>query len=117
MYEESYGLNVGAILYDGAGVDCTLVPDGWYSTNSTYQNGINAYVFNVEDGVIIAVELCEPLECNQYDITGPFDGGYQNCESEWVPLIVAIGATVSVCANQPVPGATLVQPSPCQPTP
>ena len=114
MYEESYGLNVGAILYDGAGVDCALVQDGWYSTNSTYQNGFNAYVFNVEDGVIIAVELCEPLECNQYDITGPFDGGYQNCESEWIPLSVELGNTVSVCANQPVAGGTLVQPSSCQ---
>lgn len=115
MYNSSDGLNIGTVVYDGGGIDCTLVPDGWYSTEDTYQNGFNAYVFNVENGVIVAVELCEPLECNQYDVTGPFNGGYQACETnEWVQLSVEIGVTVSVCSNQPVPGATLVQPSPCQ---
>ena len=115
MYNSSDGLNVGTVLYDGAGIDCTLVPDGWYSTDSTYQNGFNAYVFNVENGVIVDTELCSPLECNQYDVTGPFNGGYQACETnEWTPLNVGIGVTVSVCSNQPIPGATLVQPSSCQ---
>ena len=115
MYNSSDGLNVGTVLYDGSGIDCTLVPDGWYSTESTYQNGFNAYVFNVENGVIVETELCVPLECNQYDVTGPFNGGYQACETnEWTPLNVGIGVTVSVCSNQPIPGATLVQPSSCQ---
>ena len=115
MYNSLDGLNVGTVLYDGAGIDCTLVPDGWYSTESTYQNGFNAYVFNVENGVIVDTEICVPLECNQYDVTGPFNGGYQACETnEWTQLNVGIGVTVSVCSNQPIPGATLVQPSSCQ---
>jgi hypothetical protein len=49
-------LSVNSILYEGVDTDCTLVPDGWYFTDESFDTG---NVYNVVGGVIEGIYNCD----------------------------------------------------------
>jgi len=130
MYNGTDGLNLGTIVYDGDSNDCTLVPDGWYSTEETYVG--SDYVFRIESGVIVEIRICSESTtttttlpptttttttlsptCNEYEIVGPTAITYIDCYGNEQGLSVPSGDSVTVCASVAPLGGTLI--GPCTP--
>jgi hypothetical protein len=130
MYDPATGLSINSIIYDGTSNDCTLVPDGWYSTQASYL-GKNS-VFKVESGVITDRRDCSitttttttPVPtttttttisptCNEYEVAGPTAIFYTDCFGNTQELIVASGNSATICASVAPLGGTLI--GPCTP--
>lgn len=55
---QAQNLNVGSNIYDSTtGVDCTLIPTGWYFNTETYFDGT---VYEVVNGVVVSIQNCNP---------------------------------------------------------
>jgi hypothetical protein len=130
MYNDSDGPNIGTIVYDGDSSDCTLVPDGWYSTEETYVG--SDYVFRIESGVIVEIRICSESttttttlpptttttttlspKCDEYEIVGPTAITYIDCYGNEQGLSVPSGNSVTICASVEPLGGILI--GPCTP--
>ena len=130
MYNGTDGLNIGTIVYDDNSNDCTLVPDGWYSTQSSYIG--SDYVFRVVGGVISEIRICSETTtttttlpatttttttlsstCNEYEVTGPTSIIYEDCFGNEQGVSVSSGNSIIICASAAPLGTVLI--GPCTP--
>lgn len=59
--DDVIALEIGQVIYNGIGTDCTFVPDGWYFTIENLSSNSDQYknVVQILNGVVVQVVQCD----------------------------------------------------------